>query len=423
MKDFKVKEFAAPAGVPLDSDTQKLFGAMQGWLQETFAEFAASEKSAEDYAKDISEKLEKAGFSVESLSQIEKALKAQGETLEKMRMGGTGASMSQNPIRKAIMDNHDMIVKAFSEHTPFVIKMPVNKDAGVITTTTAVTSTTSAQWRGYTERDPEFYYKRRGRQYIRDIADIRRVNRVPTTLEFWEEGAENGAFAVVAENALKPLVDVSLVLNQSKKQKAAGMMTLTQEVIMDSDELALNLERLFVDKMWRDYEDKLTDSLIANATSYTSTSLDGTIAGPNDFDAISAAALQVASLNFNPTDLILNTSDAYAMSLIKDSMGRYILPIVTEGGQLSIRSLRVTTTTKLAQGEFLVGEYGTWKVREGEELIRSGLNEDDFKYNRMSFIGEIFFNSYIPTNYAGSWVKGNFATIKEALKVASAPSV
>ena len=113
MKDFKVKEFVAPAGVPLDSDTQKLFGAMQGWLQETFAEFAASEKSAEDYAKDISEKLEKAGFSVESLSQIEKALKAQGETLEKMRMGGTGASMSQNPIRKAIMDNHDMIVKLF----------------------------------------------------------------------------------------------------------------------------------------------------------------------------------------------------------------------------------------------------------------------------------------------------------------------
>ena len=192
---------------------------------------------------------------------------------------------------------------------------------------------------------------------------------------------------------------------------------------MDSDELALNLERLFVDKMWRDYEDKLTDSLITNATSYTSTSLDGTIADPNDFDAISAAALQVASLNFNPTDLILNTSDAYAMSLIKDGMGRYILPIVTEGGQLSIRSLRVTTTTKLAQGEFLVGEYGTWKVREGEELIRSGLNEDDFKYNRMSFIGEIFFNSYIPTNYAGSWVKGNFATIKEALKVASAPGV
>lgn len=107
------------------------------------------------------------------------------------------------------------------------------------------------------------------------------------------------------------------------------------------------------------------------------------------------------------------------MSLIKDGIGRYILPVVTDGGRLTIRSLRVTTTTKLAQGEFLVGEYGTWKVREGEAILRSGLNEDDFKYNRMSFIGEVFYNSYIPTNHTGSWVKGKFATIKEALKKAA----
>lgn len=103
-----------------------------------------------------------------------------------------------------------------------------------------------------------------------------------------------------------------------------------------------------------------------------------------------------------------------AMVKIDDKTGS--VTIVTEGGQLTIRSLRVTVTNKLPQGEFLVGEYGTWKVREGEAIIRSGLNEDDFQHNRMSFIGEIFFTSYIPTNHTGSWVKVNFATIKEALK-------
>ncbi len=416
MEGFKVSAFAAPSGMTIDSDSQKLLGAMQEWLQKSFDDFARSKQTPEEYAKEISDKLKESGFSMESLSQIENALKAQGETLEKMRMAGSPEARV-DPLKKYIAENHDRILKAYRERQPLVLELPFNKaDAAVITTSTAVSSTTSASWRGYTERDPQFYYTRRPKQYIRDVAAVRRVRRVPTTLEFWEEGAENGAFAIVAENGLKPMVSVSLVLNQAKKQKAAGMTTLTQEVIMDSDELALNLERLFVDKLWRDYENELTEALIANASAYAATSLDGTIENPNDFDAISAAALQVASLNFNPTDLILNTADAYAMSLIKDDSGRYILPIVTEGGQLTIRSLRVTVTNKLPQGEFLVGEYGTWKVREGEAIIRSGLNEDDFQHNRMSFIGEIFFTSYIPTNHTGSWVKVNFATIKEALK-------
>lgn len=421
MEEFKVKEFVAPDGVQLDDDTRKLFGAIQGWLQTSFSDFVKSSRSGEDYAKAIGEKMKEMGLDAEKTRKWEEALKEQGKILEKFRMGASdsGQPAGADVLKKLIKERHEDIVKAFSKKEQFAFEIPVNKDASVINTTTAVTSTTGAQWLGYTERDPEFYYTRRGRQYIRDVADVRRVGRVPTTMEFWEEGAENGAFAVVAENGLKPLVDVSLVLNMAKKKKAAGMMTLTEEVIMDSDELALNLERLFVDKLWRDYEDGLTESLLGSAASYTSTSLDGTIENPNDFDAISAAALQVASLNFRPTDLILNTSDAYAMSLIKDGIGRYILPVVTDGGRLTIRSLRVTTTTKLAQGEFLVGEYGTWKVREGEAILRSGLNADDFKYNRMSFIGEVFYNSYIPTNHAGSWVKGKFATIKEALKKAA----
>lgn len=422
MKGFEVKEFAAPEGVEVDKESQQMFGAIRTWLQDTFADFADSMKSGAEYVNEAVEALKTQGFSPDKIAELEKTLKTQGTVLEKMREGVSQPVAPKNDaLKEFVKSHHAEMVKAFQEHRPFALDMPTNKAAAVITTSTAVTSTTDAVYRGYYETDPTFYYKRSGRQYIRDIADVRRVRRVPTTLEYWEEGAENGAFAVVAENGLKPLVDVSLVLNQAKKQKAAGMMTVTQEVLMDADELAENLVTLFVDKLWRDYENGLTTSLLTNAVAYTSTSLDGTIAEPNDFDAISAAALQVASLDFNPTDLVLNTADAYAMSLVKDSTGRYILPIVTDGGSLTIRSLRVTVTTKLAQGEFLVGERDTWKVREGEAILRSGLSDDDFKYNRISFVGEVFYNSYVPSNYAGSWVKGNFATIKEALKVATTP--
>lgn len=421
MEHYNVKPIPVPDGVSFSDNEKRFMDGMRAWLQDSFADFEKSNASGEEFIQSVSARLKEAGFDPSKLQQLENAAVEQGKALEKLRMEGQKAT-NINPVRKCVADRHAEIAKAYRERQPIVLDLPVSKDASVITTSTAVTSTTGAAYHGYSETDPQVYYKRRGKQYIRDIADIRRVPRVPTTMEFWEEGSENGAFAVVAENGLKPLVDLSLVLNQAKKQKAAGMMTVTEEVLMDSDELAINLERLFSEKVWRDYEDGLTASLIANASSYASTSLDNTIKDPNDFDAISAAALQVASLNFIPTDLVLNTSDAYAMSLIKDNVGRYILPIVTDGGQLSIRSLRVTTTTKLAQGEFLVGEYGTWKVREGEAILRSGLNADDFQNNRMSFIGEIFYNSYIPTAHAGSWVKGNFATIKEALKASAEPT-
>ena len=70
----------------------------------------------------------------------------------------------------------------------------------------------------------------------------------------------------------------------------------------------------------------------------------------------------------------------------------------------------------MTAGEFVIAEYGTFQVREGQVILRSGYNDDDFANNRRTFILEQFCLFFLPTNYTGSILKGNFNTIKEALK-------
>lgn len=414
MAEFKCKPFAVPGGS--DTITQEMCKALGVWLDENFAEFKRTNLGGDVFIKAVTDALEKSGVNTEQLKELRQQVAEFGKTIDRMKH----SVMEEQPksrnkaIRDFVRENHKAFVSAGSNFS-----MEVSKDAAIITTSNAVTSDTSAVYTGYTVREDGVYYKRHNRQFIRDIANVRRLRSVPQTYEFWEEGSEQGAFAVVAENSLKPLVQTSLVLNKVSRTKVAGRMTLTEEVLMDPEQLADNIIALADDKLWRDYEDKLTAEMLTAAASYTTSALDDTIADPNNFDAVAAAALSLSSLNFRPDVLILNPTDAYAMMVTKDTTGRYLLPVVTNGGQLNILGLEVIISNGIDAGKFVLAEYNAFQVREGQAVIRSGLNEDDFANNRRSFVLEVFTLFFLPSNHEGAILQGDFATIKEALKTAA----
>lgn len=415
MEEFKCKPFAVPGGG--DTITQEMCKALGVWLDENFAEFKRTNLGGDVFIKAVTEALEKSGVNAAQLKELKEQVEEFGKTVDRIKHGGMGQQpKSRNQaIRDFVKEHHKEFVNAGSNFS-----LPINKDAAIITTSNAVTSDTSAVYTGYTVREDGIYYKRHNRQYIRDIANVRRLRNVPQTYQFWEEGSEQGTFAVVAENGLKPLVQTSLVLNQVSRTKVAGHMTLTEEVLMDPEQLAERLIALADDKLQRDYEDKLSSEISTNAASYTTTALDDTIAAPNNFDAIAAGALTLSSLNFRPEVLVLNPADAYAMMVEKDNTGRYLLPVVTNGGQLNILGLEVIISGGVDAGKFVLAEYGAFQVREGEAIIRSGLNEDDFVNNRRTFVLEVFTLFFLPSNYEGAILEGDFATIKEALKAPDA---
>lgn len=415
MAEFKCKPFAVPGGG--DTITQEMCKALGVWLEENFSEFEKTRQSSDVFIKAVADTLEKSGINPEQLKQLREQVKEFGESLDRIKHENLNkqAKTRLQAIKDFVTAHHEELTKKTGD-----ILITVEKDAQVITTTNAVTSDTSAVYTGSTVRESGIYYKRHNRQYIRDVATVRSLRDIPNTYEFWEEGSAEGDFAVVAESGLKPLVQTKLVLNQAKRTKVAGRMTLTEEVIMDTDQLAENLIALADDKLRRDFDTQLTTNMLTKAASYVSSSLDDTVENPNNFDAIAAGALSLSSLNFRPDVLILNPSDAYALMITKDSTGRYILPTITNGGQLNVLGLEVITSNAVTKGEFVIAEYGTFQVREGQVILRSGYNDDDFANNRRTFILEQFCLFFLPTNYTGSILKGNFATIKEALRAAGA---
>lgn len=362
---------------------------------------------------------EENGISKEEMEKVQNALRSQGESLKALKENPMGKKVGG--LKAAFDEHYDELVKAIKEHRAgFEVKaVDEHTAANIQTTATSISVQGNATAQEIVGNNYDVFGKRRGRQYIHDIANVSVVDQVPETFNFWEEGDEEGAIAVVAENGLKPQVHLSLVKNQVNAKKAAGYIVVTEEMIKWRPFLWSQIQRLFSDKVWRDYENLLTTQMIAEAAAYANPAWDDTIANPTDLDAIIATVAQLEATNFRPDVIVLNPNDKWKLALTETTGGALILPYIQAGGDFRLLGLRVITTTAIEAGTFIVGEADTWFIQEERPRMRTGLVNDDLIHNRMTIVGELFFLSYVPSNNDGSFVKSTFATVKEALKAAA----
>ena len=419
--------FTLPEGLGLSEKEQKGLGALAQHFNAQMAEYmkgyATEEHTLSKMQECLKEWAENNGVSTDKLKKMEESLKAQGATLQAMKERASYVPQLRG-LRAAFEKDFDNLAKAIKEQRAgYSIKAVNEHDADDIqTTANSITTTSGAILTDSVQRVDRTFFKRRGRQYIEDIANVTLVDSVPETLVFDEEGDETGTIGIVTENGVKPQVHLSLIRNQVNAKKAAGYIVVTEEMMKWRPRVWAQIVRLFQDKVGRDYEDKLTLDMLANAAAYTSTPLDDTIAEPTDFDAIIAAILQLENLNYQPDVLVINPADKWKLAMTQTNNGMFILPYIQQGGQFGLLGLKVVTTTKINAGSFLIGESGTWFIEREPEQLRTGLVNDDFIHNRMTIVGEIFYLSYVPSNNAGSFVSAKFADVKEALKAPASPA-
>ena len=320
-----VAKFTIPTNLELSEKEQKGLSALAEYFSGQFQEFAKGKLSENEVIEKMDEKLkswsEENGISKEKMEKMSEVLKKQGEMLSSLKEGGRVRNVKG--LRAAFEKHYDELVDAVKGHKQnFRIKAVSEHTAGKIqTTSNSISTTTSSILSDSVEHITELFMKRRGREYIHDIANVTVVDEVPEILVYDEEGAEDGSFAVVAENGLKPQVQLKLVRNQVTAKKAAGYIVVTEEMMKWRDIVWAQIQRLFRNKLERDYEAKLTDDLMTNATSYTSTALDDTVENPTDFDAIIAAVLQLESLNFSPDVLVINPADKWKLAMTETKNG------------------------------------------------------------------------------------------------------
>lgn len=364
---------------------------------------------------------------------IKTILKAQGAAITALQEQITKGAGKEGRTFKSILDEQmDEIEKSFKPGAkPFELSL---KAPAVMTTDNTISGHSSLPddlIESFSEA--AFVAKRRPREYVYDLANVVTVAEIDQYKTWLEEGDEQGAFAVVTEGGLKPLVSTALVRNYAEYQKVAGKYVVTEEFTKFRKKAYRIIRDLLNQKMLRDKAAILTTALLAEAAPYVSSALDGQYLYPTDWHAIGAVAAQIEALNFVPDMLILNPQDKWRIGLTQDQEGRFYLPVPgmdpTSGPRMMGFDIR--TSNRVPVGYFLLGESGLWNIEQEGITVRIGHGvtvtggtsngggnvtdvQGDLDHNRIRVIVENYFLTWIATNNAGSFVYANFAVVKAA---------
>lgn len=172
----------------------------------------------------------------------------------------------------------------------------------------------------------------------------------------------SGAGSPTAEgNAINESA-VTFATASEKVRTIAAFIPATKQVLDDFTELAgyintslpyyVNLEEELQMLLGDDTGENL-NGLVTQAANYD-TSLN--VGGDNKIDQLGHAVSQIArAKELNPTFIVLNTMDWWAIRLTKDAYGRYILGDPQQAVRPSIWNLDVVPTTSMPVGQFMVG--------------------------------------------------------------------
>jgi HK97 family phage major capsid protein len=260
---------------------------------------------------------------------------------------------------------------------------------------------------------------------------MRELVRVLTTDNMyiaWAEqaNADPGVAGTVAEGAAKPQTDFDIVERTAKVEKIAVWIKVSKEALAD-----IKFLRAEINTELRELIDLKLDEQILSGDG-TSPNLRGiltvaptfaavstlalAVATPNRFDVIMAAVAQIAAANFTANTVVLNPADYYAMQLVKDGEGRYLMPPFSTVDGMNIAGLRVVANNGVAVGTFLVGDFKKASLAIREDVnIQVGYVNDDFTKNLVTILAEMRAVLYIKTNWLNAFVKGTFTTAITAL--------
>lgn len=348
--------------------------------------------------------------------------------------GAAGPQFRTAPLKELLEKNMDEIAKVFRNKGQSGQVVTLNtRAAAVMTMDTAIDVSAVVIPEDIIESFSidGFVKKRRPTEYIYEIANRRTVAEITEYKTWLEEGDEQGAFAVIGEGIVKPLVSKGLVRNISKYRKIAGKRIYTEEFAKFRKEAYNIIEDLFNDQLLRDYAAVLVTTLLTKAASYVATALDGQYTNPTDYHAIGAVAAQAESIDFMPDLLIINPQDKWRIGLQQNDQGTFYMPVpvYNPSGLVTMMGFRVYTSNRMPVGNAILGEAGLYKIEDEPVQIRLGYGinvtkdgngfvtdvSSDVDNNRFRIIAETFFHNYIATNYTGSFTYFNFADVKASL--------
>lgn len=224
----------------------------------------------------------------------------------------------------------------------------------------------------------------------------------------------------VAEGGVKPLLSGEVNEVNIVAGKVALGAKLTEETLSDFPQLVAEIRAEIISRIGLAEEEGILNGtgtggqvqgVAKTMPGFSLSSLE--VEKPNIYDAIVAGYTQIISvsnMSYRPNLVLVNPLDYAQMQLAKDVNGQYLRPF--KAGDELIKGLEVVTTTAVAQGEVVMGDFNYLNIRDVWALtITFGWENDDFTKNLVTMIGEKRLVPYIKSQYKTAFLKDTIANI------------
>lgn len=244
-----------------------------------------------------------------------------------------------------------------------------------------------------------------------------------------EQTDEQGTPIFIAEGATKTSISVLHVEQTANVKKIAVYGKVTTEMLADASYLISYIQNNFIKRLGVVTEQQLLTGagtgdtlkgLKTYATSFSAGALAGLVDDANEFDVLTAMALQVEVANGIPTAVFIHPSTIAKMKTLKSTTNEPLYKEYTDFlGDMVINGMKVIPTTAVTAGEFIGGDTTVANVLFREALnVQIGLDGNDFINNKKTILVEQRLVQYVSANDTPVIVKGVFSTAKAALETA-----
>lgn len=257
----------------------------------------------------------------------------------------------------------------------------------------------------------------RNNQWLFSSLGLEQVGMENRVAFYFDEEPKTGGSGTVAEGVAKPYVQYGARLRSADYKKRAVAMEFTDEFQFDFQFLQTYfLQKARID-LFNDINQDVYSRLVTAGTAYTAvdatnfkTANGGVVANGNSYDVLVALAAKVNKNTFgaNANAAIMSTEKAAAISITKDTQGRYI------GRPDYIQNMNFIENPSVGIDDVLVGDFSQYKLQmRGGLIVRAGLNGNNLIENKMTYVMEQFYFDYISPLRQAAILKGStFGAVK-----------
>lgn len=341
----------------------------------------------------------------QSVDDLEKKIKRELTTEDKFK------------LRAMLEEKKDEIIAARSKKGNdgyWEIEFKAKRAASAMMTTSTVLTGAVAINNPNVLDDLEVMVIQYPKNFIVDAIGGRQVAKVPAVLRWKEQTTEStDATGATNEGSAKPLTDKLFVWKTADRAKYAGRIEFTEELTMDFDQLLLQIIDMFEQQVIRAWNAAVQALIVAYATAYTTTELDGTFVLPGISQVIQAGKLWVENNNYEPDIVIMSPGNAALARISQGTNGavQYLPDAV------AFQGLTPFISTVISSDSIIVGSTMNVKEQHSPFILRRGVYGNQFIENEETIVGEVFSITKLPTVSKNSWCKLDVATVKAALTV------